>query len=244
MLYNQLQRITELDTQIQDMHARLAEYYRERAQLTSGTPSTLRTETVTTPVAAVSSQAIYDQLKAAWPTLPAYKSIARRLNKAAKTIDALIYENHQLAGNLTVVAVPPQAELDKIIAKAGLTDRYLFTEDYMARSVSRSKAWSIVIVTSPTFALSVDQLSDSLGKDEFTYKQFDCRALGVREAIAADLQGLEIATDSNWTLLLKDATSANHVPCVTMQDDRLIFDIDDARCLLGNNYMQPAVAAN
>jgi hypothetical protein len=240
MLYKQLQRITELDKQIEDMHARLAEYYRERAQLASDTPRTK--EVSDAPASTVEPQALYDLLKAAWPTLPAYKGLASRLAKADKAINALIQDNHQLAGNLTVVAVPPQAELDKILTKAGLTDRYLFTEDYRAQPAPRSKAWSIIIVTGPTFALSVDQLSDSLGKHEFTYKQFDCRALGVREAIAADLQGLEIATDSNWTLLLKDATSANHVPCVTKQDDRLIFDIDDARCLLGNNYMQPAIA--
>jgi hypothetical protein len=238
MLYKQLQRITELDKQIQDMHIRLAEYYRERASLTAGTeaPATAKLPEVTP---AVDPKSIYVQLKAAWPTLPAYKTLSKRLAEAATTIDKLVTNNHQLANNLTVVAVPPQPQINKIITDS---NRYLFTEGYTAPTAKRS--WGLIIVTAANFALSVDQLSDSLGKHEFTYKQFDCRALGVREAIAADHQGLEITTDNNWTLLLSDAVDAQHIPCVTKQGDQLIFDIDDARYLLGNNYLQPAIAVN
>lgn len=241
MLYKQLQRITELDKQIHDMHLRLAEYYRERATLTS---SKQPAEVLDSPVITTDPREVYAHLQASWKrfniTLPTYKTLAKRLTAAANAVDVLVQENHQLAGNLTVLAVPPQVQLNKLIASGDLPHRYTFTEEY--ESPAAGKGWSIVIVTAANFALSIDSLSDSLGEHEFTYKQFDCRGLGVREAIAADIQGLEIVTAGNWTLLLKDATGISHIPCVTKQGNQLIFDTDDARCLLGNNYLQPAIA--
>lgn len=242
MLYNQLQRITEIDEQIHDMHLRLADYYRERATLT-GEPVT--PEVLDTPVITTSPSALYRQLQAAWQpfglTLPTYKTLAKRLLVAAEIIDSLTAENHQLAGNISAIAVPPQAQLDKLIARGNLPHTYLFTEEFLAHAPKRTTGWKIIVVTGPDFALPVDGLSDLLGQAEFTYKQWDCRGLGVRETIAADILGLEVVTANNWTLLLGDARSQQHIPCATKQDTKLVFDLDDARCLLGNNYLQPAI---
>ncbi|HEY1063786.1 MAG TPA: hypothetical protein VGE30_00635 [Candidatus Saccharimonadales bacterium] len=243
MLYKQLQRITELDKQIQDMHLRLAEYYRERAALTGNQPVE---EVLNTTVTTTNPEDMHGHLVTAWEKfglkVPTYKTLAKRLTAAANIIDSLMHENHQLAGNMTILAVPPQAQLDELMAAKNLPHDYAYTEEFARHVPKRKTSWTIVIVTAANFALAIDSLSDSLGEAEFTYKQFDCRGLGVREAIAADILGLEIATNNNWTLLLKDAADSAHIPCVTKQGTQLIFDIDDARCLLGNNYLQPAIA--
>lgn len=241
MLYKQLQRINEIDQQIHDMHLRLAEYYRERASLLGeSTPPRLF------PVVATDPQHLYDQLVADWKTynlqLPTYNSFKKRLQSATEAIDGLVSDNPQLAGNLHLIAVPPQSKLDKLLSDRALSNHYLFTEDFKVAAPKRSAAWKLLLITSPDFSLPVDRLSGNLGADEFHYKQYDCRGLGVRDVIAANLLGYEVATDSNWTLLLDDATSTSHIPCVTKQGDQLIFDIDDASCLLGNNYVQPAIA--
>lgn len=242
MLYKQLRRITELDKQIHDMHLRLAEYYRERAALTS-TPTA--PEILTQPVQITDPAAVYETLQASWQlhglTLPTYKTLAKRLSAATEIIDALTTENRQLAGNLTVIAVPPQSHIDKLIKQGTPPHSYVFTEEFLGNAPKRATRWEIIIVTGAGFALSIDALNESLGQAEFTYKQWDCRGLGIREAIAADILGLEVVTANNWTLLLKDAADLSHIPCVTKQDNQLIFDIDDARCLLGNNYLQPTI---
>jgi hypothetical protein len=242
MLYKQLQRINQLDQQIHDMHAQLAEYYRERAALTGNTSPVEQASP--TPIKKVTTKKLYDEIESSWLqygiALPKYDSLKARLKKASDVMASLIADNPQLAGNLHLIAVPPQKQLDQLMTyPSPLKNHYLFTEDYQAHK--RATGWNIVVITGPEFSLPIDKLNDSLGKDDFTYKSYDCRGLGVREAIAATIQDIEVVTDNNWTLLLKDATSTSYIPCVTKQDNKLVFEVDDASCLLGNNYVQPAI---
>ena len=254
MLYKQLQRINQLDQQIHDLHLKLSEYYAERARLTEGdTPApepvvlqSVEPSVVTSLIPTTDPQQLYNQLVTTWQQhsikLPAFKSLRKRLTKAATIIDTLQAANPQLNGNLSVVAAPPQKQLDQLIQSGTVVHKYVFSEDYDFQTTA-STTWNIVVVTSLDFSLPIEQISDTLGAAEFEYKSYDCRALGVRELIAADIQGVEIMTDSNWTLLLKDATDSTYVPCVTLQGETVVFDIDDTRCLLGNNYLQPAIEA-
>lgn len=249
MLYKQLQRFNELDKQIHDMHQKLAEYYRERAELTAAdntaaTAATIRTKTVHTP----SIDELYTNLQQVWQPhgikLPTRATLQKKLTKARSIMEDLLVDNPQLTGKLHVIAIPPQNQLEKLLTHPNpLASRYVFTEDYHANISLRSSVWSIIVITGQEFSLPIDKLSDSLGKDELTYKTYDCRALGVRETIAADIQGIPVVTDNNWTLLLKDAKTADYIPCVTKQENQLVFEIEDARGLLGNNYVQPAIAA-
>ena len=247
MLYKQLQRINELDQQIHDMHQKLAEYYRERAELTATqNPQPAKPNNASSQLPSINDS--YAQLQNLWQQhgikVPARASLQKKLTKAHNIMESLLADNPQLAGKLHIVAIPPQTQLEKLLTHPNpLASRYVFTEDYHANISLRSSVWSIIVLTGQEFSLPIDTLSDSLGKDELSYKTYDCRALGVRETIAADIQGIPVVTDNNWTLLLKDAKSADYIPCVTKQDNQLVFEIEDARGLLGNNYVQPAVAA-
>lgn len=243
MLYQQLQRVQELDKQINDLHIKLADIYKERATLTTQ-------DAVATPKGHTQPSAddISNQLAATWRahgiTTPKTKQFSKKLQHAASIVESLTADNPQLIDNIQVVAVPPQKQLDTLLTHPNpLASRYVFTEDYHQNISLKSSAWNIVVITSPEFALAIDQLDETLGKDTLRYKNHDCRALGVRETIAADISGVNVVTENNWTLLLKDAKNHDFIPCVTSHNNQLVFEIEDARGLLGNNYVQPAVTA-
>lgn len=252
MLYKQLQRITEIDKHIHKLHEQLADYYAERARLTDGksflTPPPNATVTDVPFVSTTDPHQLYEQLHATWLAngikLPTFKTLQKRLTHAATIIDTLVSGNSQLENNLYVIAVPPTKQFNTLLHDAAsLPHDYVFSEDYQQTKLKTRSAWTIVVVSGLDFSLPVETLTENLGQNEFTYKNYDCRALGVHEIIAADIQGIDIMIDNNWTLLLKDATDATYVPCVTKQGNTVVFDIDDTRCLLGNNYLQPAIAA-
>ena len=228
-----LQKQLQLATEIEQLQSRLAECYRERANLEQPTN--------TKPATA---KALYDSAKQAWNglgiTVPAYTTLSPRLKRAATTMQELISNNPNLQGNLHVVLVPPSRQLDE----AMLTKRYEFTAEYQLTKPVRRTTWGVIIVTSGEFAQPIIALEDDLGAQAFSQQNYDFRALGVREAIAADLLGLDVIAsgENSWTVLLKDTTDVTSIPCVSRRHGRVIFDIDDAHCLLGDNRLHPAIA--
>jgi hypothetical protein len=233
MLVKQLKRVNELDTEINTLHERLADLYAERSRLI-GDDALLPS-----PAAKqLEAKAVHRELTAAWQThsikLPTYASLSKKLQVAVQIVNGLQADNPYLAGKLHIVAVPPHKTLFKALDQA----HFRIAEDALANA-AKPAGWSVIVVTDPQFSLPVESLSDS---DEFRYKQYDCRALGLNQCIAAELQGVRVIEPENWTVLIKDSLDGT-VPCATRHDGRILVELDDVSALLGNNYLQPVIEA-
>jgi hypothetical protein len=234
MLYRQLKRVNELDSEINNLHKRLASLYAERSQLISGTNPPKE------PVSLTDPRGIYDNLASGWDKfdvkMPAYKSVSGKIRSAAGILDRLQAENPHLANKLSVVAVPPYATVAKLAGKLDLE----FPDRQLAGLTAKSKAWKFLVVTDYEFCLPVKPLMDQV--DDFFYKDYDCRALGVLGLIAAELQGVKVTGEDSWTLLLADYQEGR-VPCAIKRGDKIVIDTDEAGSLIGNNNLLPVIEA-
>ncbi len=245
MLYQQLSRVNELDNTINDLHQRLADLYAERSQLITGNTSTATQPVNLDVTARLDPKAVYDRLAEVWKLidnvkLPSYKSLTKRLEQATAIVDHLQAENPHLTGKLTIVAVPPRKTLAKVLSSPEFERTFEFADKNM---LDKSTAWSLVVITALEFSLPVQNLDSFVDGHEFQYKGYDCRGLGINQLVAAELQGVPVVSEGNWTLLLKDSSGPHDgsVPCATIRGQQIVVDMDDADCLLGNNYLQPAI---
>jgi hypothetical protein len=247
MLLQQLTRVKEIDTQISDLHARLTNLYDERAGLlsfSSLTPELL--EVAATSAAAptpLTPKSLYASLKSNWRmhtiALPAQKTLQTKLQKAILIMDELVADNSQLAGQLTVVVVPPFKLLER---PALALETLRIVEPNLLASTKKSQIWSLlVVVQNPDFSTEITNLQSFIGNADYMYKNYDCRGLGVQELLAAELQGVHVTEQGSWTLLLKGVQDDSTVPCATSLDEKVLLDIDDTNGLLGQNYLCPAI---
>ncbi len=249
MLYNQLKQVNEIDGKVNDLHSQLVHLYTERAKLLELDPPSTG-ETIAQPVTTAPTPhtpfAAYIRLKQQWEkcdvTMPAFSSLRTKLKKACGIMEGFEKGNPKLAGKLTLVAVPPYKLLQK------LTDLiphrpFSFTDPEIFKNIKKTNAWSFMVVVDPEFSMKVDDAQDFEHSSELTDKGYDCNGLGIQELIAAEMQGVDLLQRDGWTLLLKDMRDDRHVPCVTANQDNLVFAVDDASCLLGSNFIQPAVLA-
>ncbi len=239
MLYRDLEQLSMLDQQINQLQSQLIEFYKQRAALVTPTATA---KPATTPAAAV--RAIYNQQKTAWRAhgikVPAFASLQPKLKAALQAEAALIAAKPHLENKFAVIIVPPYRSLMTAYS-ANSKHQLAFTEAFDRNGCNKSTAWSCLLVAGSEFALPITTISEDLGATAFTYNDYDCRGLTVRGVLASELLGHEVVTGNNWALLLSESADAQHIACVSKQDNSLIFDIDDGRCLLGNNYLQPAV---
>lgn len=247
MLYKQLNRVNELDNTIKDLHQKLADLYAERSRIMSGASNAPESQI---PFEAeiterLDPKAVYERLVDCWKTagvkLPAYKSLSARLEKATAIVDHLQNENPQLEGKLNIVAVPPSKTLSKLLTShSGMV--FEFADDDM---LDKTAAWSLVVIADRSLGLPIQSLESFLKGHEFQYKGYGCRGLGVNQLLAAELQGVQILSEEYWTLLLRDSTHVyeGSVPCATIRGEHVVVDTDKADCLLGSNYLLPAIEA-
>jgi hypothetical protein len=249
MLYDQLVRINELDGQIADMQKSLADLYSQRAVLLDrGHKAT----TAPTLPKATRSQSVHQQAKAthdaltqSWATykvkLPAFKLLQSKLEKTCRLVRKLEADNTALKGKLVVVAVPPTKAL--LAAAEASPVNFVFSDERLEFNVVDNKSWSFVVIMDPKFAVAIYSLSRFLETNEYWYEQSDCRALGVAELMAAELQGIPLTDHESWTVLLRDLEAEQAAPCAIRHGNSIVFDLDDIDSLLGTNYLHPAIAA-
>ncbi len=234
MLLQDLNRVNKIDAEIASLHKHLSKLYSERSKLSDtvfDSPANTSAEIVpSTPVE--TSKALPDQLSDVWGahgiTLPKTKSFKAKLEKAQTELQNLTDYQEPV-----IVVVPPRKKLEAAVKQSGIASADLLTA---LSETPKSTAWSVLILCSGgVLGVTASVLPSDLGKyDGHT-------ALGVQEALAATLQGVEIAWPSGWTLLLKDVKDGQQVPCLTRNDNQLVLDTDDGTCLLGENYVMPAI---
>jgi hypothetical protein len=249
MLYDQLVHINELDSQIADMHKNLADLYSQRAVLLSNghaaTTAPLVKKTSAKRSVALQAKQLYESLAGNWAAigvkLPAYKLLQRKLETTCRLMRKLESSNDSLKGKLVVAAVPPSKTL--VAATQTSQTKFVFSDASIEELLPESKAWAFVVIMDPDFAVPIYGLTSFLRGDEYWYEQTDCRALGVAELIAAELQGVRLADTDSWTVLLRGVEPNQPAVCAIRHDASIIFDLDDTDSLLGANYLHPAIDA-
>lgn len=228
MYLQDLKRINALDSKIANLHKDLANLYAERMQLTAATAHTVPTQS---PINETATQTLYTQLAESWAQydikLPTYKSFSKKLEKAQSALRALPRYKQPV-----IVAVPPFAKLQHALEAAQIAPEN-FSDSELLQGVKKNAGWTVVIVDAGR-AVAVETST-------ITNKGAYATDLGVQEFMASQLQGVTVSWTDLWTLLLKDAADIHSVPCVTAQNDQLVFDTDDTTCLLGRNCIIPAV---
>ncbi len=244
MIYEELVRVGDLDKQIADLHQALTQLYSERSNILQKNIGPIGGDEKTDPNDA--ALIIYNKLLATWKelnvTIPSYSMLRKKIIKAVQLQTELVNLNDALRDKVYVVAVPPFKTLDsamKAISKKG-TPRFQFADENIRKNMSKTKVWSFVLVFDAAFDQKVENVMD---QDDYFYEQYDCRAFGVQELVAAELQGIKSTPASHWVLLLKDGQNDKFIPSATFQNGNIILDIDDANGLLGSNYIRPAIKA-
>jgi hypothetical protein len=120
---------------------------------------------------------------------------------------------------------------------------FVFADSELFTKIKKTKSWSFVVVIDREFSFQVDNIQALLEGNELSYRDYNCDALGVQELIAAELQGVKAVGDDGWTLLIKDSVAGKYIPCAKRLNDQVVFDVDDADCLLDSNFLQPAIQA-
>lgn len=252
MLYQQLIRVNEIDSEIANLHKSLMGLYAERATLVQAgimpeepLPSE-RLDTKSGKPSEWEAEASYAALQQAWSaysiTLPGFKTLRRKLKQACSTASQLEADNTEFTGKLSLVAVPPSRTLEKALRAASEERAILAAIDSeLFIGLPRTTGWTLVLVMDISLGVQVDGLQAFLANQGYTYKAYDCRGLGLAELAAAELQGVKTVAEDGWTLLLKDYQATAPVLCAQYIDGQIILDTDDADCLLDDNYLQPAI---
>lgn len=252
MLYQQLIRVNEIDTEIATLHQSLMGLYAERATLVqagtdqaSALPLSEKAETANKPTD-WNAESSYAALQKAWNIhnvkLPSFKTLRRKLEKACNVAKQLESDSVELRGKLSFVAVPPSHTLEKVLHTKNQERSVLPAMDAdLLAGLSKTKGWSLLLIMDISLGIQVYGLQAFLASQDYVHDNYDCRGLGLSELVAAELQGVKAVAEDGWTLLLKDHQPTAPVLCAQYVEGRIMLDTDDADCLLDDNYLQPAI---
>lgn len=255
MLYKQIKRVNELDSQIMHMHEALADLYAERKELFAQVGSE-NTITIAAPTESsvvirpkkqqTAAKQLYDDLALTWrqigPALPSYSELKPKLEHALRLRERLAKEEPVLAEAAVVVAVPPYRVLKDLVRHNGRGISFSFEEESLSVRLPKTKTWSFVIITAPQHSVPITEVDDIGDRAVFDRSGFDMRGLDTAAYMAAALQGVPLLPNGTWTLLLKGTANTTELPCVLRQDGHLSFETDDSAYLVGDNYVQLALA--
>lgn len=231
MLATDITKVNKIDNAISDMHQQLNKLYEQRQQLLNP---------ISVSIASTSSPSdIWKQLGV---TLPATKKFAATVSKAQQLANELASEDSRLKDQLCVVVVPPSKLLDAALSKLEQqgTQRYSCIDQELYRIQPENRDWQVILVARLSWRMPVHGLSRFMTERAYLWAGHNARALGVRELLAADVQGVQVVQPGANTVLIK-RLNQGIAPCITSNNAELRLDTEDSDCLLGENYIQPAI---
>lgn len=244
MIYGNLARVNQIDSQIDDLHEHLSNLYAERRRLMQS-----KLPVASQPAAPLASTSadtgeLYQTLSLRWKSLglklPVLKSLRSRLEAAQQLANKLEAENNLLVGTTSVVIVPPQKLLKQALRQSADQLQLGFAEAEREQPLPTSRRWQVIVVINRQLPVNSNNFSQFMANKEYQYDGLDCRALGLAEFLAAGLQTGNWPADGQWLLLLKNQL-ADQVLCVIKHHRQLTVDVDSTDALLGRNYFQPAI---
>lgn len=232
MLLKDLASAKQLDNAISDLHHKLAELYDKRSKIAKTTQS----KQPPAPNLA--------DLARAWSrfgvNLPKTTSFKRQFEKALRLISELEDADLTTVGSYTIIAVPPTKQLTSIIQSSNVKtgQRYANLNAELLKAVKPAKQWRILVIS--------NQRQDVFGLDAFTRDKryllggYDCRGLGLHELLAADLQGLSLVSEAEWTLLVT-AEQAQPIIAAMVSNGQIRLELEDTGGYLGSNFFYRAI---
>lgn len=261
MLLNNLKKVVELDSRINDMHRQLANLYAERSNIVEAGATIINTNsnipsatnrTTQRPKAKIHdswASKEYASLSAAWKRydieIPGYTNLKVKLVKSRVIMDELSNAQSDLMGRLSVILVPPTRQLGFPInttlrQKQGFCD----INDYVNQDLPKptnNKQWRVLVVYTNSAGLSIGSPAVIFKEKSYLIAGYDTRALGITEYAALTLQKDQPLDEATWTLLLKDYAGNEFVPSATCMNGRFRFDIDEVGGILENDCFRPAI---
>lgn len=253
MLLNDFKKVSEIDDEIQTLHAQLADLYNKRNEMFGSTEAGQSTQNHTNSIDYedvnqdkewVDSQ--YSFLEEAWKThgikIPAKKTLNKKLINAKQVIDSLDYDLGE-KDLFKLLLVPSSNKLPFPLDKTGNT---ALENNYMDSGLHKPKKvrnWKLFVVYAQPEGANINNIGELLLDGHMDVCGYKMPGLDLREYSALILQNQDIRFDENsWSLMVKDlALDEGYIPCVSCFGGSYNFNVDDPKSLLGENRFRPAM---
>lgn len=259
VLLTELKKVIEIDGRISSLHQELSSLYEQRARFIQSPDTSAfnnhvgdKSEGTTTRHSKENwATQQYDMLAEAWGNygivIAPRSNLKKRLTRAREMITSLETINHELAGKLGVLLIPPA----KLIGTPSATEHrkqqpHIKVSDCVNTDLSlkpgSKKDWRLVVAYMSDDSLEWGSAKDILVEKKYLVGGYDMRAIGVYEHFALSLQ-LNRPLDANkWVSLLKDCKpSSRLVPSVAFANGQYRYELDDAEGVFSDERFRPAI---
>lgn len=232
MLLSDLTKATEIDHQIQALHAQLTSLYETKLTLQNNTTGLSPQATMNTTDWQV---VVYAQLKAQWAAkgvkVPSLALLRAKLQKAQHIL-ADINAEQTYAGMFDVMLVPPISEYSQT---------QIVRDQGAERSASSGKTWKLFVVYQPKQGLEIiDQVSFvEAGQMKIADYTMPGLTLAQYEIFTQLRHG--VCDEGTWSVLPAEMRAPFTVLCVGYLGDAYHAVADDTRSLIGDNRFRPAL---
>ncbi len=232
MLLSDHKKATEIDHQIQALHAQLTSLYETKLTLQNNTVEQPHQTTMNTADWQV---IVYAQLKAQWAVkgvkVPSLASLRSKLQKAQRIL-ADINAEQTYAGMFDVMLVPPTSVYG---------DAQIVRDQGAERTASNGKNWKLFVVYQPKQGLVIADQVSFIEAGQMKIADYAMPGLTLSQYEVFTQLKQDVCDEGSWSVLPAEMRAPFTVLCVGYIGDAYHAVADDTRSLIGDNRFRPAL---
>lgn len=226
-----LAQINQLDQTIASMHQQLSDLYQQRLELLGNEPQL--------PSGTQTLAHITQQWQQYGITVPASQAFKSKYTRAQALIQQLEGFDERLEDQLHIVVVPPTAKLRTALAS---NSRYACLEQELCVNLPAQRSWGIAVISDISWRVPLNGLDQFVADQGTVWVGEQADAMTLNTLLSADVQGLQVVQPGANTILLPHAQADDgSVLCASSDNAIISVDVEDTNCLLGANYLHPAI---